>query len=262
MDDTILHDDRGETVDVFEEILTKFENIGAMCSGGVDSSFTLYWLAHCIDVTGRHNTHSILPMTLLEPLSELAYCNIKEVQQIIQLVKDNFPKVSILDHYVYECKDNHPTDGDEKKFTNKKHRDMLLNAGMVDHIVGSVCAAPVFEDIDFGWIISTQRDISNQTNKLEVVGDIYRLQSPFGFVDKKFAAYNYKKYDLMDSIFPLTKSCVDPDVNGSPCRNCSWCLEKYWAYGMYDDCIDSPEPNWAAAKNWHKQGTEPHIYHD
>lgn len=230
---TILYDDRGLTVEVFKEILDKYQSIGCMVSGGVDSSFTLYWLARCIDELKLYNTHTILPITAIEDLSVLAYCNIKEVKEIIRIVQNYFPKVQILDHYTY----NAPTT-ETKTETNFKHRQKLLNSGLVDHILSSVVSAPLFEDIYFGWQISEVRSIENQIKK----GENYKYTSPFGLVDKKFIAYQYKKYDLLNSIFPLTRSCVTPYPDGTACRNCPWCFEKYWAYNMYDNCVKSPEP--------------------
>lgn len=230
---TILYDDRGLVVDVFEEILSKHENIACMISGGVDSSFTLYWLAKCIDELKLHDTHTILPMTAIEDLSVLAYCNIKEVREIIRIVHDYFPKVQILDHYAYDA----PTT-ETKTETNDRHRKMLLDSGLVDHILSSCVAGPLFENVYLGWQINDIRSIENQRKK----GDNYKYNSPFGLVDKKFIAYQYKKYNLLNTIFPLTRSCVDPYPDGKACKKCPWCLEKYWAYNMYDNCIEFPKP--------------------
>ena len=47
----------------------------------------------------------------------------------------------------------------------------------------------------------------------------------------------WKKYNLMD-IFKETISCVTYYPKGSkkelPCKECYWCYEKFWAFGMYD----------------------------
>ena len=59
---------------------------------------------------------------------------------------------------------------------------------------------------------------------------------PFKNVDKKFIANIYKDYGLMDTLFPLTRSCesTDPekcDDYKSHCGSCWWCLERKWAFG-------------------------------
>ena len=61
---------------------------------------------------------------------------------------------------------------------------------------------------------------------------------PFNNVDKRFIAENYKKFNLMEELFPITGSCVGyaeaTDNFSKPCRVCWWCREKKWAFGMYD----------------------------
>lgn len=59
---------------------------------------------------------------------------------------------------------------------------------------------------------------------------------PFKNVDKKFIAHIYNDYGLMDTLFPLTRSCesTEPekcdDYQGH-CGDCWWCLERKWAFG-------------------------------
>jgi len=67
-------------------------------------------------------------------------------------------------------------------------------------------------------------------------------EMPWYSVDKTFIAAMYRKFDLMDSLYPLTESCVhspvstniDNDLEGTPCRACYWCNERYYAFGSYD----------------------------
>ena len=61
---------------------------------------------------------------------------------------------------------------------------------------------------------------------------------PFLNMTKKDFADLYEKHNLMDSLFPYTASCVAKagETNNftKPCQKCFWCLEKYWAFNMYD----------------------------
>jgi hypothetical protein len=59
-------------------------------------------------------------------------------------------------------------------------------------------------------------------------------------VDKKFVAGVYKENGLMDTLFPLTGSCVgtakQTDNFTKECRQCFWCHEKKWAFDLeWDD---------------------------
>ena len=42
----------------------------------------------------------------------------------------------------------------------------------------------------------------------------------------------------MDELFPITASCVayakKTNHFSEPCKECWWCREKKWAFGMYD----------------------------
>ena len=62
---------------------------------------------------------------------------------------------------------------------------------------------------------------------------------PFTNKDKKFVAELYKSLGVLDSLYPLTRSCENnqgylPDPNNEKhCEKCWWCLERYWAFGRY-----------------------------
>jgi 7-cyano-7-deazaguanine synthase in queuosine biosynthesis len=68
--------------------------------------------------------------------------------------------------------------------------------------------------------------------------NVYKEKYPWWNVDKKFIAFQYQKYNLMNIIFPLTESCIeDKKDQPFPCKKCFWCEEKYWAFGSYDGGI-------------------------
>tara|TARA_Y100000385_G_C13082070_1_gene634480 strand:+ start:438 stop:1184 length:747 start_codon:yes stop_codon:yes gene_type:complete len=60
--------------------------------------------------------------------------------------------------------------------------------------------------------------------------------SPYINVDKKFVADIYKKHNLMDSLYPLCRSCTGrEDVTNNyteECHRCFWCYEKKWAFDL------------------------------
>ena len=62
--------------------------------------------------------------------------------------------------------------------------------------------------------------------------------SPFKNVDKRFTAQVYEDEFLLETLFPLTRSCLGSaevtDYHEKPCKMCYWCEEKYWAFGQYD----------------------------
>ena len=65
--------------------------------------------------------------------------------------------------------------------------------------------------------------------------------SPWYNVNKKFIAEQYKKFNLLDDLLPLTRSCenrpakpvIIDQFETEPCGKCWWCLEKKWAFGHF-----------------------------
>jgi hypothetical protein len=74
----------------------------------------------------------------------------------------------------------------------------------------------------------------------------YKLYHPYINVDKKFVADIYKTYNLMNTLFPLTRSCVgreeETDNYTKECHKCFWCYEKRWAFDLtwYTEIIANP----------------------
>ena len=67
----------------------------------------------------------------------------------------------------------------------------------------------------------------------------YNVYQPFLNVNKRFVAGVFKENNLMDDLYPITRSCV-----GSPsqtnnftkwCWQCFWCYEKDWAFNEVSD---------------------------
>lgn len=64
-----------------------------------------------------------------------------------------------------------------------------------------------------------------------------RLYKPFVNLDKKFIADIFFQNNLMQTLFPLTKSCCGgseiTENYTKPCKKCFHCFEKYWAFECY-----------------------------
>ena len=61
---------------------------------------------------------------------------------------------------------------------------------------------------------------------------------PFINKDKSYIKMLYEKYDVLDTLFPLTASCIgwphETDNGRHPCKVCVWCKERLWAFGSND----------------------------
>lgn len=62
------------------------------------------------------------------------------------------------------------------------------------------------------------------------------IYQAYANVDKKFVAGVYQDYNLMNTLFPLTRSCTGTakETNNftKECHKCFWCHEKKWAFDL------------------------------
>ena len=110
--------------------------------------------------------------------------------------------------------------------------------------------APALEYITDGYVYTgitsnPPKDITD--NFLEVTPDIDRdpstIRSPFEYdkiytpwtnLNKKQICNIYKHYNLLDSLFTLTRSCeaLKETVTQMHCGKCWWCEERKWGFGL------------------------------
>jgi hypothetical protein len=65
----------------------------------------------------------------------------------------------------------------------------------------------------------------------------YIRYNPFKQVTKMFIKHLYNHFNLLDTLFPITTSCTRLYIKENittPCKQCFWYQEKYWAFGCYD----------------------------
>jgi 7-cyano-7-deazaguanine synthase in queuosine biosynthesis len=60
---------------------------------------------------------------------------------------------------------------------------------------------------------------------------IYR---PFINLDKKDISKLYSSLDLLDSLYPLTRSCENIYSPDRHCGKCFWCEERHWGFGYLE----------------------------
>lgn len=58
-----------------------------------------------------------------------------------------------------------------------------------------------------------------------------KLYHPFLNFDKKNIKQLYYDLGILDSLFPITRSCESTENFQSHCKNCWWCEERSWAFG-------------------------------
>ena len=200
-------------------------------SSGADSSLIFYLLCKVLnDPESGHHGKSILPIHF----KEASFLNSDlKVASVINFMKSNFPDVNILDTYVSNY-------SREEISTNDHHNnvcDTLFDDGTIDLLLsGNTMYAPF--DIRSSWNINGPDPALSDPNRdevLDVVWDGRYNYFPFRNKDKRFIAEQYAIYELTDTLFPLTYSCVNVDasitLDGTRhCGSCYWCSERQWAF--------------------------------
>jgi hypothetical protein len=94
----------------------------------------------------------------------------------------------------------------------------------------------VQKEMGFRNTVETLRDKKYDELKPGTNGNIHYM--PFINIDKKFIAGLYEQFNLIDTLFLSTMSCIgfkkETKNFTEPCRKCFWCYEKKWAFGCYD----------------------------
>lgn len=61
-----------------------------------------------------------------------------------------------------------------------------------------------------------------------------RAYSPLANHDKRSVARLYREFDILDTLYPVTRSCENDDHPGSHCGKCWWCNERRWGFGYLE----------------------------
>lgn len=191
-------------------------------SGGADSAILLYLLC-------QQDVDSIRPYFLHRTNKPNFY---EPPKKIIKFMQDQFPNVNLHNLEISDVTQREQ-DITVTNFEMTTHMEEKFKCDIF--LTGSTANPPpaVFGEENDNR--ETERDYYREVlfTKPDASGNrlFYR---PFSNVNKKFISNLYKKYDLMETLFPLTLSCTATETT-KHCQsdNCWWCKERYWAFNRY-----------------------------
>ena len=188
--------------------------IGISCSGGVDSSLLLYILmANCTD--------TIHIFTLSNDRKGRANAVIvpKVIERCIQLTGN----LNVIQHSYYA--------EDQIENTLFDVPRVYLKNKTISCIFFAITANPP-ADVVFTSHGSEQSNRDPSTIKKEIEHDGF-LYQPFVNKDKKTIADVYRQLNLMETLFPVTRSCeqIGKLEYYDHCGKCWWCEERQWGFG-------------------------------
>lgn len=208
------------------EDLNKYRNIGLNLSGGIDSAFLLYILAQTLN-----DDCVIIPITGIDNARPT---NLENAQKILEFIDS--PLVG--EHAVFW----YDKGGVKNKMSHHiKYEDKLFDENKISILCHGRSANPpedIAKKFDLYDMREKNRDVIKGGRKPFGSRGGRLVYIPWKNVDKRFMAHQYKKFDLMDTLFPLAASCIayadSTNWFTEPCRHCWWCKEKFWAFGCYD----------------------------
>ena len=175
---------------------------------------------------------------------------------VISFVQDYFPNNQIQQHHSFTFDHTDPfwmdkalkihngeindpmneralkPEGTSKNLQMKRGIDNVCIEQKVDLLLMATTANPPDEDmISLGFFDKAETKRNEPHNRSVLRNQLY---VPYINANKKFVAGIYKHYDLMDSLYLLTSSCVgmplDTNFGENECGKCFWCFEKQWGF--------------------------------
>jgi hypothetical protein len=252
-----------QTIELFDVIKVPNKLVLGL-SGGLDSASLFYLLCTYYP---QIEIYPFVGRDIYAPFD--ATCS----NDITSWMQEEFPHVKIHELYEFDFDDLDPTETAEVEKMDPAYlagfntirgvvKPIILSAktlayrktiagdGLVLKIGGTTSNPPISEMKkchNFYDRSEKRRNIfkseAHLSNKYRVPNQPIRFSddknsyNPLLFVDKKFVAGVYEEHNLMESLFPLTSSCVgtksETDNFTRVCKTCFWCNEKYWAFGQY-----------------------------
>lgn len=195
------------------------EPIGVSVSGGADSAILLYILMkhtnspiHIVNMCCKSMNRLYSDTALAVATFCVNKTDRKDVTFSVEFVDSHNPVIAAKILYKY------------------------IKKGYVGHVYTGMTSTPSTEiltsefNISLDSSIAATRNPDNSSREPTFPGYI----APFIAVNKKKIAELYTEYNVLDDLFPITRSCYNRDISIGHCKMCWWCDERRWAFGRYE----------------------------
>lgn len=195
-------------------------NVGLSLSGGSDSSLLLYIL-----LSNKKETLEVFTLASAFKGRISAKIAANVIDKCIQLTGNN----NINHHVLYT-----DVQSNEKLF---KLPLQMIAEKKINILYTAVTANPPKDIADnfFTPVQNTEHDSRNPAIHRPIIN--YTIWCcPFSNIDKLKIAEMYATLGLLDTLFPLTRSCElkNPPIDFTGhCNNCWWCKERFWGFKRF-----------------------------
>lgn len=193
--------------------LPTVKKIGIKMSGGADSSLVAYLIVNYI-IKNKLDI-KVYPMVIIEEESPFQHDFVSRVTDFIEK-KTGFKFQDKIIKYHYANTDKIKT----IRLIEEESRDKL------DLVVSGITHWP--KDKSFNEPDGPEGE---RSGVFPTMWDDW-IYTPFVNLDKKEIAEIYREHNLLDTLFPLTRSCVKKTNDFTThCGECWWCKERVWGFG-------------------------------
>jgi len=213
------------------------KTIGIWMSGGADSALLCYLLAEKIKKENLNVTIQLITIDYKRPFVFKAGTVREKIEEILDA------KSIFENHIVYNPPGEIVWTPDElaEQFHIRNYEHFKNNKFQV--LYSGITTNPpveVQQTFNYGILpdVEAKRGtaIQKETNRYFVHpdgGEFWEIK-PFFKLDKKDLAELYKSNNLLDNVFPLTRSCEHIGTVHGHCGQCWWCNEREWAFGRLE----------------------------
>jgi len=204
-------------------------------SGGIDSALTFYMLCRYLE---KYPEIKIIPITTNDWKKPY---QVNFSSKVIEWMKNEFPKVKILEHetlqllsgddYI-EGQDKHRMSVREKYLNTDNHIQLIIS-GMNQNPPLEVTNTFVDKNGSVvGGPTDDRKSIKPQWSEFPQI----KIFNPIINLNKKGIADLCKKFNLTETLFPITRSCeglspIETNNYTEHCGECWWCHERKWGFG-------------------------------
>lgn len=210
----------------YEDSLNRFKKIGINLSGGCDSSLVLYFTCKELVIRNKLDVQ-IIPITGVHNARPTNEWNAIE---IVDLFKEWFPEINWGEHQIDYYDKEHEKD---KVNQHRNHENKLRDRGVIEVLFHGRTANPDKEEAQKHNLLYKREERRDKHGNVRQPYHEHHgkpFYCPFEYVDKRFVAKMYHKFNLMKDLFPITASCVEyakkTNYFTKPCKECWWCREK------------------------------------
>lgn len=212
-----LHTSQGEVV---IEIPEHYSKIGIKISGGADSALLAYILA----LYKKYERNiDLIPITVINAIKPHQHIF---AQRVVKFIEDKLD-VKFEPHQIKpELVDPQRYGEEQSVFVRSLRKQEIIET----HFTGITENPDVELKTDYTGDSTRNKDLGSKPTR-----DLYSFH-PFANINKKAIAELYEGYGLMDTLFPITRSCENSKIHFTEphCGKCWWCLERRWGFGRLE----------------------------